>query len=232
MSNSRDLLSASVDLVLGGSCAGCGRPGPPLCLRCGSRLEGLPFRAHPSPCPPGLPPVFAVAEYDAAPRAALVAHKEEARLSLAKPLGRALALSVFGVLSRAAPPAAGVTAIIPAPSTRSIVRERGHDPLLRMSRECGRALRSAGVPARVDPLLRVVRPVSDQAGLSVGGRSHNLSGAFAVRGRSKMAGRSVIVVDDIITTGATAAEAVRALRSAGADVLGVAVVAATQRRQR
>lgn len=232
MSNAPDLLAASVDLVLGGSCVGCGRPGPPLCLRCGSSLEALPFRACPSPCPAGLPPVFAVAQYDAVPRAALVAHKEQGRLSLAKPLGRALALSVFGVLSRATTPAVAGAWVVPAPSAHRTVRERGYDPLLRMSRECGRALRSAGVPVRVGPFLRVARPVSDQAGLTAGERARNLSGAFVVRRRSSLHGRPVVVVDDIVTTGATAAEAARALRSAGADVLGVAVVAATQRRQR
>jgi predicted amidophosphoribosyltransferase len=59
----------------------------------------------------------------------------------------------------------------------------------------------------------------------------NLSGAFGVWPRSvaALAGRDVIVTDDIVTTGATAADAARALRSVGAPVLGLATVAATQR---
>ena len=55
----------------------------------------------------GLPPVWAVAAYDGAVRAALIAHKEQGRLSLAKPLGRALALSVMGLLSSCADVGAG-----------------------------------------------------------------------------------------------------------------------------
>ncbi len=239
MGSSRELMAASVDLFLGGACVGCQRPGPALCLCCSSSLDRLPFEAQPSPSPPGLPVVFAVAEYDGVVKAALVAHKEEGRLSLARPLGRTLALSVFGVLSRARGRSAdgsaggspGVVTLVPAPSTRRTVRERGHDPLLRITRECGRALRKSGVAAVVDPVLRVDRPVVDQAGLTAVERAANLAGAFAVRPRRRLDGRCVVVVDDICTTGATAAEAARATSAAGANVLGVAVIAATTRRR-
>ena len=230
MSTPRDLAAASVDLLLGGSCVGCGRPGPPLCVRCGAVLEALPHRARPSPSPAGLPPVYAVAVYDKVARAALVAHKEEARLALTKPLGRALALSVFGVLAYSAHPAGAPLILVPVPSTRATVRERGHDPMLRMTRECRRALRAAGLVATVHPALRVERAVADQAGLTAEQRASNLRHAFGVRNRARLKGRCVVIVDDIITTGSTVREAARAAESAGAAVLGVAVVAATQRR--
>ena len=235
MGSSRDLMAASVDLFLGGACVGCQRPGPALCLCCASSLDRLPFEARPSPSPPGLPLVLAVAEYGGLVKAALVAHKEEARLSLARPLGRTLALSVFGVLSRSNPLSAGwspgVVTLVPAPSARRTVRERGHDPMLRITRECGRALRKAGVAAVVDPALRVDRPVVDQAGLSAAERAANLAGAFAARTRRRLDGRCIVIVDDICTTGATAAEAARATSAAGATVLGVGVIAATPRRR-
>lgn len=231
MGNSHDLVAASADLLLGGTCVGCRRPGPGLCLRCASSLDALPFEARPTPTPPGLPVVFAVAHYGGAVREALVAHKEHGRLSLARPLGRALTLSVFGVLARSADRSAAVVTLVPAPSMRRTVRERGHDPLLRVARECGRSLRHAGAAAVVDPALKVVRPVSDQAGLSASQRAANLRGAFAVRNHRRLDGRSVVVIDDICTTGETAAEAARAASAAGAAVLGVAVIAATSRRQ-
>jgi predicted amidophosphoribosyltransferase len=113
---------------------------------------------------------------------------------------------------------------------RRTVRERGHDPLLRIARECGRSLRKAGVAAVVDPALRVVRPVVDQAGLDASTRSLNLAGAFATRGHRRLDARAVVIVDDICTTGATVAEAARAASDAGADILGAAVIAATSRR--
>lgn len=230
MGSAYDLVGASTDLLLGGACVGCERPGPPLCLRCAATLDRLPFQARPSPEPPGLPVVFAVSEYDGVAQQALLAHKERGRLTLARPLGRALALSVFAVLAHTAEPACGGVTLVPVPSSRRTSRERGHDPLLRVARECGRSLRKTGLPAVIEPALTIVRPVSDSAGLSAAERQANVSLAFAAKRRRSLAGRAVIVVDDICTTGATAAEAARAVSAADGMVLGVAVVAATQRR--
>jgi ComF family protein len=229
MTSHRDLGDASIDLLLGSTCVGCSRPGTALCSRCGVALEGLPFRTSPSPCPPGLSCVVAVADYDGVARAALIAHKERGRFGLSRPLGRALALSVFGVLSVSEPPASAVVHLVPVPSRAHVVRDRGHDPLLRIARQCGRVLRRSGVAASVDAALRLRRTVVDQSELAAEDRARNLDGAFTTRRRS-FEGVTVVVVDDIVTTGATAAEAVRALRASGAQVLGVAVVAATRRR--
>lgn len=172
--------------------------------------------------------MWAVADYDGAVRAALIAHKEQARLSLAKPLGRALAVSVMGLLSRTDDP--GRVLLTPIPSRRAVVRARGHDPLGRLTAVCRRALRSSGIDAGEFRGLRQHTIVADQAGLTAEQRRVNLDGAFAVRGRRPRAPTTIVVVDDIVTTGATAAEAARALRSAGVEVTGVAVVAATKRR--
>jgi predicted amidophosphoribosyltransferase len=223
-------LAGSLDLLLGGTCAGCSRPGPSLCSRCGVALEVLPHRVAPTPAPPGLPPTFAVTAYDGVAKLVLLAHKEQGRLSLARPLGRALALSCFAVLTTIASPSrVDGLRLVPVPSVPSRIRDRGHDPLLRVTRECRRALRAAGVPAAVYPLLRPAREVEDQSGLSAAARLENLAGAFDVTAHRSREG-PVIVVDDIITTGATAAEATRALTRTGADVVGVAVIAATARR--
>lgn len=230
-SSAQSVVAASADLILGGACAHCRRPGPALCLRCANALNGLPFEARPSPAPDGLPTVVAVADYCGVAKDVLVAHKEHARLSLAKPLGRALAISVFGVLAGASAGSVRVVVLIPVPSARRTVRERGHDALLRIARECGRSLRRSGLPAVVDPALALAREVTDQAGLSAIERATNVHGAFAAKRRRDLAGRPVVVVDDICTTGATAAEAARALTAAGADVAGVAVIAATRRRR-
>lgn len=229
----KQLSAAALDLLAAAECVGCRRPGPSLCAACDSELAALPYRTQPSPCPAGLPAVFVVAAYDGLARSALVAHKEQARYGLAKPLGSALSLSVLSVLAAPRDSATPVPLVhlVPAPSRRRIVIQRGHDPLLRMTRECARTLRSAAVPATVDAVLLVTRHVRDQAGLSAHERADNLSGAFAVKGCRHLEGRAVVVVDDIVTTGSTAAEACRVLRAAGADVLGVAAVAATSRRK-
>ena len=227
--DARNLRGASADLLLAERCVGCGRPGTCLCATCGTAVEGLPFPARPRPCPPGLLRVFAAADYDGVARDALVAHKEEGRLSLTAPLGRALALPVLAVIAAAGEVAVPLR-LVPVPSRAAVVRERGHDPVLRMARVSVRALRAAGVVARVDPALRVRRRLEDQSGLDASARARNVSGAFEAAVRRRAGAGSVVVVDDIVTTGATAAEAVRAMAATGVDVLGVAVVAATRRR--
>jgi predicted amidophosphoribosyltransferase len=86
---------------------------------------------------------------------------------------------------------------------------------------------------RVVRALRQRRRVSDQAGLGARGRAANVAGAFAVRRPllgGLRAGARVVVVDDVVTTGASAAEAVRVLRAHGAVVLGVSAIAWTPLR--
>jgi predicted amidophosphoribosyltransferase len=113
--------------------------------------------------------------------------------------------------------------LVPVPSAPATVRARGHDHALRLAQAAGRAAR---LP--VAPVLQHRRPVSDQAGLGAAARAANLAGAFGAVGG--LTGRPVIVVDDVVTTGATLLEAARALATAGARVHGLAVVAATPRR--
>jgi predicted amidophosphoribosyltransferase len=101
-----------------------------------------------------------------------------------------------------------------------------------MTRAAALELRRSGIPAQVVPALTVRASVHDQAGLDATQRVSNLLGAYATTtaGARLVRDRGCIVVDDVVTTGATAAEAARALRTAGALVLATAVVAATVRR--
>jgi predicted amidophosphoribosyltransferase len=222
------LVAAFADLVLGGVCAGCERPGASVCAECRAVLRtAVPFRAWPDPAPSALRPPTATTSYAGQVRKLIVAHKEQGRYPLAGPLGEALAAAVrtgLGV-GRAA-------WLCPVPSTRARVRARGHDPLGRLTVACARHLRRAGYDARVADALTVVRRPADQAGLSAQQRAANLEGAFAVRSRwaEKLTGQPVVVVDDVLTTGATLAEACRALAAGGTPALGCAVVAATRLR--
>jgi predicted amidophosphoribosyltransferase len=211
-----------LDLVLPRTCAGCGTAGRTLCPECAQVLAGRPFDARPSPCPPGLPRVTASVAYGGPVRAVLLAHKEAGRLALAGPLGRSLASAV-----RTATCERGLdrrTLLVPVPSDPAAVRARGHDHARRVAAVAARDL---GLRAR--PLLVAARSRADQAGLDAAGRSANLRGSLAAR-RALPPGLPVVVVDDLVTTGASLAEACRALRAAGADVRACAVVAATARR--
>lgn len=222
------LRDALVDLVLGGRCAGCDRPGMTLCPDCGHALAvSTPYRAWPDPVPVWLRPTTAAAEYGGVVRSLILAHKEHARYALARPLGESLAVAVQGTLG------AGRAAwLCPVPSAPATVRQRGHDPLHRLTVAAARHLRRLGYDVRPADALTVVRRPHDQAGLSAERRAANLAGAFAARSRwaERLTNQPVIVVDDVLTTGSTLAEACRALSSRGIPVLGCAVLAATRRR--
>jgi predicted amidophosphoribosyltransferase len=204
-----------------------------MCVDCARRLADRPFRADPRPRPHRLPDVWAAAPYDGVARAAIIAHKEQAALALTPLLGRALARSAVACLASAEHQGLDVMRplIVPVPSRAAVVRARGHDPVLRMARVAAARLREAGLDLAVAPLLHVGRRVRDQASLDRAERRANMRGSMRGRPpRGDQRGRAAVVVDDIVTTGATAAEAARALRAVRVRVLGIAVVAATPLR--
>ncbi|HYH73200.1 MAG TPA: ComF family protein [Nocardioides sp.] len=186
---------------------------------------------RPTPCPDGLAACFAAGEYDGLLRAMILSHKEHGTFSLATPLGLVLAQAV-----QAAADPGVVTVLVPVPSRPGVVRARGHDPVLRMARAAARRLRGGGHRVRVIELLEQRGEVHDQAGLNAGERSANLTGSMAVRPTARAALAradlvlSLVLCDDVLTTGATAREAQRALEDSGLRVRAVATVAATRKR--
>jgi predicted amidophosphoribosyltransferase len=119
--------------------------------------------------------------------------------------------------------------LVPVPTSRRSRRTRGCDLADDLARASARLLRRTGVDVVVEQALTHGRDTADQAGLGADARWANVSGAYRPRGTLRSAGRDVVVVDDIVTTGATLAEAVRALVAAGHRPVGAAVVATTPR---
>lgn len=239
----RGLWQELTDLVLPGGCAGCGAPRARrrLCEDCrGVLARSAPRRVSPSAAPAGLPALYAALPYADEARAVLLAHKERGALPLAEPLGGALARAV-----RAAAPGGGsegrtaALLLVPVPSARRTVAARGHDPVRRVALAAAGVLRRAGRPARVLPVLRRRRPVADQAGLSARRRAANLHGALeTVPGCERLLtpggpdgrdGTAVVLVDDLITTGASLAEAARVVTARTGASPSAAVVAARGR---
>lgn len=234
------LADGFLDLVLGSACVGCARPGRPLCPGCRAALPAGAHVAWPTPTPPGLAPPFATGEYADLLRSLVVAHKERRAYAVTAPLGGLLAAAVAAALEELAPAPTGggrvPVLLVPVPSRPGAVRERGHDPTLAMARRAARLLRAGGGSAYALPLLRLRPGVADQAGLDAAERHRNLAGSMAcpsaavARAARRLPTAHVVVCDDVITTGATAREAQRALEAAGVRPLAVAAVAATRRR--
>lgn len=208
--------SVLTDLALPRRCAGCGRPGELLCPDC--RPTGPPLRLA------GFAGVvLAAGRYERRLRSAVLAYKERGRRELARPLAQLLALAPLLALGRP-------VVLVPVPSARAAARRRGGDHVLRMAR-----VASAQSRVPIAAVLQLVRTVHDSAGLGAVARQANLAGAMAAARPppALTSGRlpAAVLVDDIVTTGATLHEATRALRSAGWPVLGGVALAATPRRR-
>jgi predicted amidophosphoribosyltransferase len=230
------VLDACLDLLLGSSCAVCGLPGRVFCELCASDLPDGAYVCWPTPCPSGLAVPMAAGAYDGALQVLVNAHKERAQFSLARPLGGLLAQSVEALTGGPEAAFAGSWVLVPVPSRGRVVRARGHDPMLRVTRHAAMILRRRGLRITVSVLLRSGSVVRDQSGLDAQARAANLAGTMtAVSGQvARLRGADpdtrYVVTDDVLTTGSTAREAQRALEAGGLRVHGIATVAATRRR--
>ena len=149
--------------------------------------------------------------YSGAVREAIHAFKFSGRAPLARPLGT-LMLDGYG-------PPSGVQAVVPVPLARARERERGYNQAALLAE---RIAEGWGVPLRARWLVRL-RDTPAQSALTAAERRANVRHAFGASGAVR--GAHVVLVDDVLTTGATAAECSRVLRAAGAATVGVLTVA-------
>lgn len=230
-----DALAGLSDLVFAGGCAGCSRSGAGgLCDACRTELAALrPQPARPTPAPPGLPACHALGGYEGVLRELLLGYKDRGRYPLAAPLGGLLADVVAATLAGRSRP----VLLLPVPDAPDAARARFGDHMRRLADRAARQLRAAGWHAAVAPVLRA-RPRADSTHLDTAGRSRAAAAAFRPRTRALAqlaaavrAGAVVVVVDDILTTGATLSAVAGALRAGGVAVDRAAVLAATRRRR-
>ena len=204
---------AACELPGGSLCSGCRdsliRLTPPLCGRCGAPGPWPVTRcAECSGRRLGFASARAAILYDAPARRLVQAWKERGQRRLA----REAAGLVVETLSR---PDVTALAFVPADPERAL--ERGHRPAEALARELGRAWE---LP--VQPLVRRTRSVERQRGLGLAQRRRNVRGAFA---SARASPARVCLVDDVYTSGATAAAAASALRRGGARRVEVVTLA-------
>lgn len=167
-------------------------------------------------------PVFALGRYAGARRRAIVAVKERGRSDLVAPLAAAVGAALQRLLCWQLVDLP--LTIIPAPTRRSAARQRGGDPVTRIAA----AVAAGQVGVTVAPALRMRALTRDSVGLGSSARERNIAGRVLLR-RGGLAGFSalgdVLVVDDVVTTGATLAESVRVLNQTGVRVSAALVIA-------
>ncbi len=206
------------DPLCGACWEGLERIRPPWCRCCGipigiEGLCGVCRRRRPR-----FAYARAAARYGGLVREAIHAFKFGGRRGLAEPLGELVAGIGLSALPGAAP-----DLLVPVPLHRRRERERGYNQALLLSR-C--LERTWGIPVKADVLVRR-GPTVPQADLDAPARRRNVRGAFAVTTPETILGCHVVLVDDVLTTGATAGECARCLTRAGASVVGVLTIART-----
>ncbi|WP_283611569.1 ComF family protein [Mycolicibacterium poriferae] len=243
-----------LDLMLPLQCGGCGAPATPWCPECDGALAVHPDEPHlvTPRIDPGVP-VLSLGRYAGPRRKAIVAVKEHGRTDLIRPLAHALRdglahLMTWGILE-------SPLVVVPAPTKRSSARRRGGDPVTRIAKlavaspdlSAGSDLSAVASPdlsavaspdlsavagtdpdavadsgLSVDAALRLKTFTRDSVGLSSADRQRNIAGRVR---RIRAVDGPVLLVDDIVTTGATAAESVHILQTGGAHVVAVLALA-------
>ncbi len=215
-----------LDLVYPPRCASCGEGGSePFCAVCRDAVDEVP-RGCPRCGAPGLPEVCGPCRvhppaFDSVRAGALFggpladaihAFKYADRPALVRPLARWLA-------GRVAMPTGAVLVAVPLAHRRRI--RRGYDQAEILAGHLARVSGARWLRAA----LRRVRETPPQVGRAMAERTRNVKDAFEPRRPSSIAGRDVVLVDDVVTTGATADAAAQALRRAGARTVHVVALA-------
>ena len=225
MARAARLGGALLDLALPASCAGCAAEGTVLCPKCRGALDVR--LALPPGVPLGLPAAMPMplmqlewcAPFSGVIRVALHRLKYSGERRLAAPLADAMA-------ARWEAAGVGGEMLVPVPVHAERARRRGYDQAVLLATVASLHLGTPWLAA-----LERTRRTAPQFDLGRRARRTNVTGAFAIRGPSQAArieGRWVVLVDDVVTTGATLVACAEALYGAGA----VAVSAVTVARER
>lgn len=196
-------------------CLGCGAPDRAICGVCRAALTvPWPMRVRCDADPGAV--VTAAADYDGVVRSALLSLKDDGRTDAARALAGLLRSALGTALARE-PPGIEVAWV---PSRPDALRRRGFDPVLEML-----------IAARI-PVSRVLAARWGTRAQKSLGRSDRIASAGRFRARRRLDGRRFVLVDDVVTTGATLTASTASIRAAGGEVVAVVALCAPDRERR
>ncbi|HUW78028.1 MAG TPA: phosphoribosyltransferase family protein [Candidatus Nanopelagicaceae bacterium] len=216
-----------LDLTLPQRCVGCSAKSTRsdghlalVCRRCAMALKGSPHKVRVRGVTESEFPIMAAAAYEGSTRNLLLAAKERNQVALIPMLASATSIAITQLLARSEPDQK--LALIPIPSMPKNLRNRGYNLVGQMTNLLAREMAMRFDDVRVVEILRHRRHVADQSRLSASARAANLHGAFSTLdlGGPLLTDRRVIIIDDLVTTGATLIEARRSLIAAGIRPFG------------
>lgn len=230
----------ALELLLPRRCVGCSLPGVGCCSQCRADLAAArPTLCWPDPCPPHMPSTWSASVYEGTVRTLIVAFKDQDRGDAISVLRPVLARTLRVALAES--PAwthafreCGRAWAVPVPSRSAGTRRRGRFPVADLVRSVLGSAPGRRSDLRQANALAFVPGVADQAGLDHVERARNMAHSMRVKARhvEALTGRPVVLVDDIVTTGNTLAEAARVVHEVGAGPVLAITVAATHRQLR
>lgn len=226
----RELWLDLLSLLWPCACLVCGAPNRECCARCTAELRGAMGHAALIRSPAGAE-IWGFGVYDGALRTLLIAYKHGGSTRIAKLLGDLLSGPLREAIRARDGPLPPL--IVTVPSRPAKVRERGFRHVDLMVRLALRRLRGSGDPRAyvVTGALQTLPGRTGQVGLQTAQRERNAALLrVPKRMRGRLRGREVVLVDDIVTTGATLQAAARVLAAVEVRVIGIVVLGATKRR--
>lgn len=218
----KELIWGLLELVFPKFCIICYRSGDEICLECGSYWVAKPNKIN-----LGETKLYFVKDYDSQAAKVTLLAKENHNKEAINLISFSIFLSIKALINESK--LSGTINIVTIPSSSKTIMKRGRDNISDICNKVIKLLRKDGINANNTPVLTQVRRVRDQSKLNRVERIRNLDYAYGLKNK-QLDGNSCILMDDLITTGSSLSEAIRALTEAKITILGAVTACAVGRK--